>query len=145
MMCPISEGSSDLIPEYEALRELTPHAKTAASHAYSPYSGLKVGAAIKVRNGDIYTGCNMENSSYGLTQCAERNAIGSAIANGVKKGDIRFLVIYVPGDTPFAPCGGCRQVMHEMMSYDAQVISCCEGDDSDFWQIKELLPDPFDL
>ena len=144
-MCPISEGSSDFIPEVSMRQELKPHAQTAASNAYAPYSGMKVGVAVKTRSGDIYTGCNVENASYGLTQCAERNAIGSAVAQGVKRGDIRFVVIYVPGDVAFTPCGACRQVMHEMVSYDAQVMSCCESNDSFFWQMKELLPDPFDL
>jgi cytidine deaminase len=144
-MCPISEGSSDLIPEFGMKKELAPRAKVAAANAYAPYSGLQVGAAIKVRDGDIFTGCNVENSSYGLTQCAERNAINNAVAQGVKRGDIRSMVIYVPGDAPFTPCGACRQVMHEMMSHDAQVISCCDSDDSYFWQLKELLPNPFDL
>jgi cytidine deaminase len=144
-MCPISQGSSDIGLEYGFVKALTPHAVTAANNAYAPYSGLRVGAALRVDNDDIYSGCNVENASYGLTQCAERNAIGQAVAQGVQRGEIRSMLIFVPGDRPFSPCGACRQVMHELMAEDAQVISCCEGGESLHWYLSELLPNPFDL
>lgn len=86
-------------------------AKKAREFAYSPYSKFKVGAAVLAKSGSIYTGCNIENASYGLTNCAERTAIFKAIA----AGEVNLIALAVVADTkePVSPCGACRQVMAE--------------------------------
>ncbi len=129
------------LPEIVAL--LKSHAQNAASQSYSPYSKFKVGAAVIGEEGKIFTGCNVENASYGLTQCAERNALSAAIAGGLCAGTLMSLVVYTPGEHVCPPCGACRQVMHEMMAEESQVISCCDGDVYKTWTRKEYLPDPF--
>jgi len=144
-MSPISRGSSDVSPERVLLDGLKPMAVDAANNAYAPYSGFRVGAAVMAKDGAAYSGCNVENASYGLTQCAERNAIHYAIAQGVQKGSIQGLLIYVPGDRIHSPCGGCRQVMMEMMNYDALVLSCCDARKIKVWDLHELMPDPFEF
>ena len=127
----------------ETVALLKSHAKNAASQSYSPYSKFKVGAAVIGEQGEIFTGCNVENASYGLTQCAERNAISAAIAGGLPAGTLVSLLVYTPGDHVCPPCGACRQVMHEMMAEESQVISCCDGGGYKAWTRKEYLPDPF--
>ncbi len=129
------------LPEIVVL--LKSHAQNTAARSYSPYSKFKVGAAVIGQEGDIFTGCNVENASYGLTQCAERNAISAAIAGGLSAGTLLTLVVYTPGEQVCPPCGACRQVMHEMMAEQSQVISCCDGDVYKTWARKEYLPDAF--
>lgn len=93
----------------------------AAEHAYAPYSHFKVGAAVLIDDGSIVTGVNVENRSYGLTNCAERTALFSAIAMG--KRNITAIAIAAPdADYPVGPCGACRQVISEFMQPDAPVI-----------------------
>ena len=89
-------------------------AHVARGKAYTPYSHFQVGAALATRDGKVYHGCNIENASYGLTNCAERTALFSAIADGQRPED--FVAIAVCGDTeqPISPCGACRQVMLEL-------------------------------
>ncbi len=115
----------------------------AASRSYSPYSQFPVGAAVVSRNGSIYAGCNVENASFGLTQCAERAALTTAIAAGEQPGDLVCLVIYIPGDARHPPCGACRQVMRELMSPDSRVYSFGDGEAYRVWSADEYLPDPF--
>ena len=129
----------------DLVAELKPHAVAASLNSYSPYSGFPVGAAVVDATGRIFAGCNVENASYGLTQCAERNALQAAIAAGVGPGAFEVMLVYTPGNQVHPPCGACRQVMHELMSADSKVISCCDGDDFKVWSRREHLPDPFDL
>jgi len=90
-------------------------AREVAKKAYAPYSKFKVGAAILTEQGNIFTGCNVENASYGLTICAERAAIFSAIAGeGGDKMKIRALAVLNDRDLPCPPCGACRQVIYEL-------------------------------
>jgi cytidine deaminase len=124
---------------------LKPPAITACSNAHAPYSRFPVGAALLEEGGKVFIGCNVENASYGLTVCAERNALAHAIANGVSPGGISALLIYTPGDKVHAPCGACRQAMHELLSPEARVISCCDGEESKDWRLEQLLPDPFEF
>jgi cytidine deaminase len=95
------------------LAELFETAKKTREHSYSPYSGAKVGAAIRLKNGKIFGGCNVENSSYGATICAERTAIQSAVASEGPKIEIVEIVVVTDANPPWPPCGLCRQVIAE--------------------------------
>lgn len=125
--------------------ELFAHARAASDNAYSPYSGARVGACVLGEDGQIHSGCNVENSSYGLTQCAERNALASAVNAGMPKGKAGVILIYATGFDVLAPCGACRQVMSELMARDAIVISCQSEHEYRVWSIEELLPSSFVL
>ena len=115
-------------------------ARSSLQFAYAPYSKYKVGSAVLASSGRIFTGCNVENASYGLTSCAERNAIFAAIAAG--EHAIRAVVIYTPTPTATAPCGACRQVIREF-GPDALVISVCDGNGRIESTLGELLPKSF--
>jgi cytidine deaminase len=106
------------------LRRLEKAARAAARSSYSPYSKFRVGTAILAGSGKIYSGCNVENASYGLCNCAERTAIFSAAAAGERK--VEAVVVYTPTPTPTMPCGACRQVINEFGS-KAVVISICNS------------------
>ncbi len=129
----------------KVISKLYSSACLASDNAYSPYSGAKVGASLLDEKGNIYSGCNVENASYGLTQCAERNALAAAINAGMKPGTAHSLLIYATGFEVLAPCGACRQVMSELLADDAVVISCHSETDFNSWTIEELLPEPFIL
>ncbi len=120
-------------------------AKAASEKAWSPYSGAKVGASVLDEDGNVYSGCNVENASYGLTQCAERNALAAAIHAGMKPGAAHTILIYATGFEVLAPCGACRQVINELMANDTVIISCRSETDYRSWSIGELLPEPFIL
>ncbi|WP_088070231.1 cytidine deaminase [Gottfriedia luciferensis] len=112
-------------------------------NAYAPYSKFKVGAAILLNNQKVYTGCNVENASYGLTNCAERTAIFSAVANG--NGSAKIEAIAIVGDTegPISPCGACRQVIAEFSDENTKVyLTNLKGDVAET-TVKELLPGSF--
>jgi len=102
------------------LRRLEKAARVAAKSSYSPYSKFPVGAAVLAGSGKVYAGCNVENASYGLCNCAERTAIFTATAAGERS--IRAIAVYTPTKAPTAPCGACRQVINEF-GPDA-VVSC---------------------
>ena len=110
----------------------------ARSRAWAPYSKFAVGAALLSRDGRIFTGCNVENLSYGLTICAERNAIFHAVAEGVRE----FAAIAVVADTrlPISPCGACRQVMAEFASPNLEVVIGDKNGKEQTWKFKDLLP-----
>ena len=128
-----------------SIKVLFDKAKSASEHAYSPYSGARVGACVLDDSGNTHSGCNVENASYGLTQCAERNALANAINAGMQPGSAHTLLVYATGFDVLAPCGACRQVMSELLAADAVVISCVSETDFRSWQLQELLPDPFIL
>ena len=113
--------------------------------AYSPYSGYAVGAALLGRDGQIYAGCNVENASYGLTMCAERNAIFQAVAKGCKR--ITAIAIVADGNAMPYPCGACRQVMSEFCDPDCEVlVAPLQNLDSyDQSSFGTLLPKTFTL
>ena len=129
----------------KTIAQLYAPARLASEKAYSPYSGVSVGASLVDEQGNVYSGCNVENASYGLTQCAERNAIAAAINAGMKPGTAHAMVIYATGFEVLAPCGACRQVISELLADDAVVISCQSETDFRSWSIAELLPDAFVL
>ncbi len=97
----------------DLIKRLLAEAAQAATHAYAPYSGLKVGAALVTETNDLVVGCNAENSSYGLTMCAERNAIFSAVATHGPALRPKALAVVLADGKPITPCGACRQVMYE--------------------------------
>jgi len=115
-------------------------ARKASAGAYSPYSKFCVGAAVADSDGALHIGCNVENGSYGLTSCAERNALAAAMAAG--KRELTAILIYVPGKRVFEPCGACRQVMLELMPGSAKVYSLCDVAEKR-WTVSELLPEGF--
>lgn len=120
--------------------ELCDAAKRISHNAYAPYSNFKVGAAVLGSNGKIYSACNVENASYGLTCCAERNAIFSMVADG--EISLQKVAIFTATDLPTAPCGACRQVIREF-SREAVIISCCLRGTQKCWLASDLLPDSF--
>jgi len=126
----------------EVLDRLIEAARRASERAYCPYSHFPVGAALLTEDGRIYAGCNVENASYGLTICAERNAVFQAVANSHGDTRIRCVVIYTPTGDPTAPCGACRQVIREF-GPDAEVISVCDGSAVMRSSTRELLPESF--
>ena len=130
------------MPTSVQLQKLKAAAKAAAGRAYAPYSKFRVGAAVLTASGKIYSGCNVENASYGLTNCAERTAIFSAVAAGEKKLKLRCVVVYTPTPTATAPCGACRQVIYEF-GPDVRVISCCASREQIDASIGALLPGAF--
>jgi len=128
--------------QIEQLREL---AKASAAVAYAPYSQFQVGAALMTKAGEIFTGCNVENASYGLAICAERNAVTTAVTAGVKPGDITELVIYIDREELFSPCGACRQFISEFMKSESKVTAFNMNGDSKTWTVAGLLPDGFSM
>ena len=102
------------------LGDLVKNARAAAGRAYAPYSGFRVGAAILATNGKVFTGCNVENASYGLTVCAERSAVLAAVGAGARE----FKAIAVVGgrDEPAFPCGACLQVLAEFCGPDLDIL-----------------------
>ncbi len=128
-------------------KTLCDKAKEAMKNAYAPYSGFKVGAALLCDDGSIYTGCNIENSSYTPTVCAERVAVFKAVSDGKRE----FSAIAVCGgkdgvltDNPCHPCGVCRQVLSEFCGKDFAVYIASEDDVKEY-TLSELLPFGFEL
>lgn len=119
---------------------LLDEARRASTRAYAPYSRFPVGAAVLADDGRVFTGANIENASYGLTSCAERNAIFAAVFAGVR--EIVAVAIHTPTAAPVSPCGACRQVINEFGA-NTVVVSCCDGDVERRWTIGELLPGAF--
>lgn len=125
------------------IAQLKDAAISACANAHAIYSNFPVGASLLSDNGAVHAGCNVENSSYGLTICAERNALAQAVTTGVTPGGIGALLIYTPGEVAHTPCGACRQVMQELLREDATVIACCDGEHTRVWKLHQLIPDPF--
>jgi len=117
-------------------------AKKAAGNAYSPYSGYKVGAAVRCSKDNYYDGCNVENASFSLTICAERNAIFSAVCAGHKK-DMQAIAIYADSKEAFPPCGACRQVIYEFNPN--MTVIYANRTSATKTTIAELLPGGFKL
>lgn len=121
-------------------QELVDKAKEARANAYAPYSKFLVGSALITENGKIFTGCNIENVSLGLSICAERVAIFKAVAEGIK--DIRAIAVIGDTEEPCAPCGACRQVMMEFAP-DMKVVMANLHNKIKIKKARELLPDSF--
>jgi cytidine deaminase len=135
-----TDASTPLDPS--AAAALLGRAREARRHAYVPYSRFAVGAALLTEAGEVFTGCNVENASYSLTNCAERVAVQKAVSEGHR----RFRAIAVVGpedDLPCAPCGSCRQVLHE---FDADMLVVSPGSDPEHpavTPLAALLPGAF--
>ena len=114
---------------------------SARANAYAPYSGFQVGAAVETGDGTIYGGCNIENVSYGLTNCAERTAMFQAVANGAKA--LVRMVICADTPEPIAPCGACRQVMVELGPH-MEVLLINQDGKQIFTTVADLMPYSFD-
>ncbi len=125
------------------MEKLIEEAKKARLKAYAPYSNFQVGCAILLNDGTIITGCNVENASYGLSMCAERNAMFKMISMGYCKIDAKKMVII--GDTidPISPCGACRQVMFELLTSSTEIYLTNLKGDVMRTSIDELLPYSF--
>lgn len=124
-------------------RELLEKAKDVSHNAYVPYSKFKVGACVLTEDGSTFSGCNFENASYGLTICAERNAIGTAIANGHTK--LKAIAIYSPNEDNCVPCGACRQVMTEFRAGgDMDIVTEVKGEPQ-IYKLSYLMPESFKL
>jgi cytidine deaminase len=117
-------------------------AQAASRRAYAPYSGLHVGAAVEGGDGTLYAGCNVENSSFGLTICAERAAVFNAISNGER--EFARLVVFTADSGPLSPCGGCRQVLMEFCREgDLPILSVGRGGHRREFDLASLLPQAF--
>lgn len=115
-------------------------ARHAFRRAYAPYSKFPVGAALEGKRGEVFAGCNVENSSYGLTVCAERVALFSAIARGERS--FTRLAIVTRSRTPVTPCGVCLQVLAEFCD-DLEIISATTSGKKATYRLRELFPKPF--
>ena len=114
----------------------------AMKDAYAPYSNYHVGACVKCKDGRTFRGVNIENASYGATNCGERTSIFATYAYGYRKEDIECLAIVSDGDRIAAPCGICRQVLSELLEQDTPIV-LSNGKDTQITCIKELLPFQF--
>ena len=112
--------------------------------SYSPYSKFAVGAALLTKDGEIYRGANIENASFSLTMCAERNAIFNAYCHGVTQDDIEALAIVADTELPVSPCGSCRQVSSELFPHDKKIYLANLRGDIKETTVDELLPYSFD-
>ena len=117
-------------------------AASARQNAVSKRSGFSVGAAIEDAQGKIWGGCNVENSTYGLTVCAERVAIWKALSEGVRK--FRAVAVVTGAEEPTPPCGACRQILWEFAG-DVPIVSATTGGGRKRYRLSEIFPEPFDF
>ena len=124
-----------------ATTELIDLAIETSKKAYVPYSHFPIGAVLVAKNGQIFTGVNIENASFGLTNCGERTAIFKAVSEGVT--DFEELIVYGETEQPVSPCGACRQVMAEFFSKDLKVTLVAKDKSTVVMTVRELLPCSF--
>jgi cytidine deaminase len=123
------------------LEQLIGMAMQARENAFAPYSNFKVGAALLAANGKVYTGCNVENASYGLTVCAERVALWKAISEGER--EFTRMAVVTGSDRPASPCGACRKLLWEFCG-DIDIILANTRGARESRRVRELFPLPFD-
>lgn len=119
--------------------ELLRHAFKAMGNAYAPYSNYHVGSCVVTKDGHTFLGANIENASYGATNCGERSAIFAAYSNGYRKDDIEAIAIVTDGDILAGPCGICRQVLSELLNVDTPIV-LSNGKETEVKTIDDLLP-----
>ena len=124
-----------------ATTDLIELAVEVSKQAYVPYSHFPVGAVLLTKNGDIYTGVNIENASFGLTNCGERTAIFKAVSEGAR--DFKELIVYGQTEKPISPCGACRQVMAEFFEPDLPVTLVSQNKSTVVMTVKDLPPYSF--
>lgn len=122
-------------------RALVAAARRARQHAHAPYSGFRVGAALRTRKGRVFAGCNVENASLGAGICAERNAVVQAVAAGMRPGDLRAVAVYTADGRLTPPCGVCLQVLVEF-GRDVEVVLAAPGKRR-LTSLAALYPEPF--
>lgn len=125
------------------MKDLYNEAKAVLKNSYSGYSNFKVAAALRMKNGEVITGVNVENASFGLTNCAERTALFTAYTKGYRKEDIAEILITTEQEEFISPCGACRQVIRELMEDDANVHMTNNKGEVKTVQNKDLLPFAF--
>lgn len=126
----------------EKYHELLEMAYKTMDNAYAPYSHFHVGSCVKTKDGKYFVGSNVENASYGLTNCAERNAIFQVYSKGYRQGDIEAIAIVGQGNTMITPCGACRQVLVELLEKDTPIVLGTKGK-TVVTTIVELMPMAF--
>jgi cytidine deaminase len=126
----------------DARAALIEAARQARRHAHAPFSRFQVGAALEARDGRIFTGCNVENASYGLTVCAERVALFKAISEGVR--EFKRIVVATDTAAPTPPCGACRQLLWEFAGDLEVILANLDGEKASY-RLGELFPHPFDV
>jgi cytidine deaminase len=122
-------------------QQLIERAHAARENAYAPYSKFKVGAALLASDGEIYSGCNVESASLGLTVCAERVALWKAISEGQR--EFTRVAVASPSEPPASPCGACRQLLWEFCG-DIEVVLANPRGQQEVRRLAELFPHPFD-
>ena len=122
--------------------ELLAQARAVMDRAYAPYSGFRVGAALEAEGGTVYVGCNVENASYPVGTCAERVALGHAVASGARS--FRRVAVVSSGDRAASPCGMCRQALFEFAP-DLEVVCSTVDGEPERWVLTDLLPAGFRL
>lgn len=127
-------------PSRQQIEGLMQAARTAVENAYAPYSRFCVGAALLCDDGSIYSGANVENAAYGLSMCAERSALFSAVSAG--RRHFIALAIFTPTADPTPPCGACRQALNEFAP-NAHVFSLCNSNEVRHEKLSRLLPGAF--
>lgn len=130
-----------MMREKVEIKKMIQKAAAVRENAYTPYSGFKVGAALKSKTGKVYTGCNVENASYGATICAERGAVLAANAAGER--DFEYIVVVTKADPPAVPCALCLQVLSEFCSPDFEIITATPDGTFSTTTLGDLLPHPF--
>ncbi len=125
------------------MNKLYEKAKNVLPNSYSKYSNFKVAAALKLKSGEVITGVNVENASFGLSNCAERSALFTAYSKGIRKDDISEILITTEQDGFISPCGACRQVMSELMPADALVHLANNKGEIKTLKNRDLLPYAF--
>jgi cytidine deaminase len=126
----------------ETIDQLMKKAREAYEKAYAPYSHFKVGAALLGNSGNIYTGCNVENVSFGLTICAERSAVAQAVSSGER--EFSAVAVFTDASQPTPPCGACRQVLAEFSDDMTIIMETAQGK-REVLTLRELLPHRFQL